>query len=217
MIKQECIGIPDMILLLMIFCFKKIKIKAEIVLSPGGAYFLTNVFVRERKLSFLGTLFSKNLYFPKKSFIGFWHFWIEKSVFRTILGFSARCNFCFSLNYPSGGFGTMSIGIFSKKFSYASKYLFFWALSGVPTYTVPACFCTSRFFILCTELSIMSISFRISTSILMPFLYKTSRERPKSVSYLWLKKSKRSSKYQVFSFTVPEWEKIFGSIFWSIR
>ena len=42
MIKQECIGIPDMILLLMIFCFKKIKIKAEIVLSPGGAYFLIN-------------------------------------------------------------------------------------------------------------------------------------------------------------------------------
>ena len=41
MIKQECIGIPDMILLLMIFCFKKIKIKAEIVLSPGGAYFNT--------------------------------------------------------------------------------------------------------------------------------------------------------------------------------
>ena len=40
MIKQECIGIPDMILLLMIFCFKKIKIKAEIVLSPGGAYFM---------------------------------------------------------------------------------------------------------------------------------------------------------------------------------
>ena len=39
MIKQECIGIPDMILLLMIFLFKKIKIKAEIVLSPGGAYF----------------------------------------------------------------------------------------------------------------------------------------------------------------------------------
>ena len=38
MIKQECFGIPDMILLLMIFCFKK-KIKAEIVLSPGGAYF----------------------------------------------------------------------------------------------------------------------------------------------------------------------------------
>ena len=42
MIKQECIGIPDMILLLMIFCFKKIKIKAEIVLSPGGAYFTIN-------------------------------------------------------------------------------------------------------------------------------------------------------------------------------
>ena len=40
MIEQECIGIPDMILLLMIFLFqKKIKIKAEIVLSPGGAYF----------------------------------------------------------------------------------------------------------------------------------------------------------------------------------
>ena len=39
MIKQECIGIPDMILLLMIFLVKKIKIKAEIVLSPGGAYF----------------------------------------------------------------------------------------------------------------------------------------------------------------------------------
>ena len=45
MIKQECIGIPDMILLLMIFCFKKIKIKAEIVLSPGGAYFEKAVFV----------------------------------------------------------------------------------------------------------------------------------------------------------------------------
>ena len=44
MIKQECIGIPDMILLLMIFCFKKIKIKAEIVLSPGGAYFKTKLF-----------------------------------------------------------------------------------------------------------------------------------------------------------------------------
>ena len=42
MIKQECIGIPDMILLLMIFCFKK-KIKAEIVLSPGGAYFLNKI------------------------------------------------------------------------------------------------------------------------------------------------------------------------------
>ena len=41
MIEQECIGIPDMILLLMIFFVsKKIKIKAEIVLSPGGAYFL---------------------------------------------------------------------------------------------------------------------------------------------------------------------------------
>ena len=42
MIKQECIGIPDMILLIMIFLFKKIKIKAEIILSPGGAYFLKN-------------------------------------------------------------------------------------------------------------------------------------------------------------------------------
>ena len=45
MIKQECIGIPDMILLLMIFCFKKIKIKAEIVLSPGGAYFQNSNFL----------------------------------------------------------------------------------------------------------------------------------------------------------------------------
>ena len=41
MIKQECIGIPDMILLLMVFLFQK-KIRAEIVLSPGGAYFLMN-------------------------------------------------------------------------------------------------------------------------------------------------------------------------------
>ena len=64
MIKQECIGIPDMILLLMIFCFKKIKIKAEIVLSPGGAYFrkvFTHFFefsVRENRFSSLkGTLF----------------------------------------------------------------------------------------------------------------------------------------------------------------
>ena len=40
MIKQECIGIPDMIFLLMFFFVsKKVKIKAEIVLSPGGAYF----------------------------------------------------------------------------------------------------------------------------------------------------------------------------------
>ena len=46
MIKQECIGIPDMILLLMIFCFKKIKIKAEIVLSPGGAYFFYATFLK---------------------------------------------------------------------------------------------------------------------------------------------------------------------------
>ena len=39
MIKQECIGIPDMILLMIFLFQKKIKIKAEIVLSPGGAYF----------------------------------------------------------------------------------------------------------------------------------------------------------------------------------
>ena len=38
MIKQECIGIPDMIFNNFLFQ-KKIKIKAEIVLSPGGAYF----------------------------------------------------------------------------------------------------------------------------------------------------------------------------------
>ena len=39
MIKQECIGIPGMILLLMnFFVLKKIKFKAEIVLSPGGAF-----------------------------------------------------------------------------------------------------------------------------------------------------------------------------------
>ena len=50
MIKQECIGIPDMILLLMIFCFKKIKIKAEIVLSPGGAYFLINWDLKDKFL-----------------------------------------------------------------------------------------------------------------------------------------------------------------------
>ena len=44
MIKQECIGIPDMILLLMnFFVSKKIKIKAEIVLSPGGAYFFKKI------------------------------------------------------------------------------------------------------------------------------------------------------------------------------
>ena len=37
MIKQECIGIPDMILLLMnFFVSKKTKIKAEKVLSSGG-------------------------------------------------------------------------------------------------------------------------------------------------------------------------------------
>ena len=52
MIKQECIGIPDMILLLMIFCFKKIKIKAEIVLSPGGAYFYSMVYPAHRVRSY---------------------------------------------------------------------------------------------------------------------------------------------------------------------
>ena len=49
MIKQECIGIPDMILLLMIFCFKKIKIKAEIVLSPGGAYFVIQSLIKTKR------------------------------------------------------------------------------------------------------------------------------------------------------------------------
>ena len=39
MIEQECIGIPDMIFIYDFFVSKKIKIKAEIVLSPGGAYF----------------------------------------------------------------------------------------------------------------------------------------------------------------------------------
>ena len=60
MIKQECIGIPDMILLLMIFCFKKIKIKAEIVLSPGGAYFFKTAIFKIAILqkNFLQTLTS---------------------------------------------------------------------------------------------------------------------------------------------------------------
>ena len=58
MIKQECIGIPDMILLLMIFCFKKIKIKAEIVLSPGGAYFIKQYAFWTLLLNF----FPKSLY-----------------------------------------------------------------------------------------------------------------------------------------------------------
>ena len=53
MIEQECIGIPDMILLLMIFFVsKKIKIKAEIVLSPGGAYFYILVLQIAHKLIF---------------------------------------------------------------------------------------------------------------------------------------------------------------------
>ena len=57
MIKQECIGIPDMILLLMnFFVSKKIKIKAEIVLSPGGAYFIN---------PFLTPLPHMRLWFPK--------------------------------------------------------------------------------------------------------------------------------------------------------
>ena len=42
--KQECIGIQDMILLMNFFVSKKLKIKAEIVLSPGGAYFRNSVF-----------------------------------------------------------------------------------------------------------------------------------------------------------------------------
>ena len=77
MIKQECIGIPDMILLLMIFCFKKIKIKAEIVLSPGGAYFTKEEpepEVRKQALPFipahyihtLDVISSSNLRFTEK-------------------------------------------------------------------------------------------------------------------------------------------------------
>ena len=83
MIKQECIGIPDMILLLMIFCFKKIKIKAEIVLSPGGAYFPKKISQCRKKLKggtlrdFSTSILSQNskkieggtlwgIFFPKK-------------------------------------------------------------------------------------------------------------------------------------------------------
>ena len=61
MIEQECIGIPDMILLLMIFFVsKKIKIKAEIVLSPGGAYFATG-------LQFLGVYSVSGFEYPESS------------------------------------------------------------------------------------------------------------------------------------------------------
>ena len=53
MIKQECIGIPDMILFLMnFFVSKKIKIKAEIVLSPGGAYFGNLQFMKTHLVNF---------------------------------------------------------------------------------------------------------------------------------------------------------------------
>ena len=52
MIEQECIGIPDMILLLMnFFVSKKLKIKAEIGLSPGGAYFIIGNALKMRKLN----------------------------------------------------------------------------------------------------------------------------------------------------------------------
>ena len=44
MIQQECIGIPDMVLLLMNFFVSKKKIEAEIVLSPGRAYFTISVY-----------------------------------------------------------------------------------------------------------------------------------------------------------------------------
>ena len=44
MIKQECIGNPDMILLLW-------KIEAEVVVCPGGAYFLAQFFFQQ----FIGT------------------------------------------------------------------------------------------------------------------------------------------------------------------
>ena len=63
MIKQECIGIPDMILLLMIFCFKKIKIKAEIVLSPGGAYFLSIIYMYCYVLCFQCVIITSKVYF----------------------------------------------------------------------------------------------------------------------------------------------------------
>ena len=60
MIKQECIGIPDMIILLMIFLFqKKIKIKAEIVLSPGGAFFITKKGILCVKLKISRTKYGK--------------------------------------------------------------------------------------------------------------------------------------------------------------
>ena len=81
MIKQECIGIPDMILLLMIFCFKKIKIKAEIVLSPGGAYFSTS------KLGFLDIFspiisFNTIRIFDVRAQTNFWRSRLVTNIFR---------------------------------------------------------------------------------------------------------------------------------------
>ena len=42
---------------------------------------------------------------------------------------------------------------------------------------------------------------------------ETSRERPKSATYLRLKNSKKTSKCQVLSSTVPEWGKKFPIFF----
>ena len=92
MIKQECIGIPDMILLLMIFCFKKIKIKAEIVLSPGGAYFFDILQQRMLKKSqmFSFTFLALRLF--------------KILIFRLILSFLNRCPLLiFFQYYPQFG------------------------------------------------------------------------------------------------------------------
>ena len=81
MIKQECIGIPDMILLLMIFCFKKIKIKAEIVLSPGGAYFQNSLtaLVILHSLTVKNVTFLIHFFFSLKHFLAKWKMCREKS------------------------------------------------------------------------------------------------------------------------------------------
>ena len=44
-------------------------------------------------------------------------------------------------------------------------------------------------------------------------LHRTSRGRPKSAPYIRLKNSKKTLKYQVFSYPVPEWRRKFSEIF----
>ena len=106
MIEQECIGIPDMILLLMIFFVsKKIKIKAEIVLSPGGAYFVQYlIFCSSRKVILISRTLLFSDAFLQLIIFYFWP-WI---IFEQFMELFLQSSLCGS---PRKGFDSFIISL----------------------------------------------------------------------------------------------------------